>query len=195
MTVSHGCVRLYPEDIQRLYSKTPVGTAGRFVYEPIKFGWRGASLFVEIHDDLYGKYPGMWYLSQQLVKAQGLGPAIDNDKLEKAVEAKSGIPTYVGLGEEPPAGAIPYEGMPGPPANPAPGAETASSTAPPAADTTNPPPPLDATSDGSPPAAYTTSNPPSEAADPASPTSPSDSGTGTNPVPADSGAKPDSSIE
>ena len=29
MTVSHGCVRLYPEDIERLFSKTPVGTPGR----------------------------------------------------------------------------------------------------------------------------------------------------------------------
>ncbi len=59
MEVSHGCVRLYPEDIERLFNKVKVGTPGEFVYQPIKFGWRGDSLYVEVHDDLYGIYPGL----------------------------------------------------------------------------------------------------------------------------------------
>ena len=58
MNISHGCVRLYPEDIERLFYKAKVGTPGRFVYQPVKFGWRGDSLYVEVHDDLYGEYPG-----------------------------------------------------------------------------------------------------------------------------------------
>lgn len=101
MTVSHGCVRLYPEDIDRLFHKVPVGTPGDFVYEPVKFGWRGGAIYVEVHEDLYGKYPALWSYAQQLARARGLTGDIDMDKLEKAVEAKSGIPTYIGMGSEP----------------------------------------------------------------------------------------------
>ena len=107
MTVSHGCVRLFPEDIERLYSKTPVGTPGEFVYQPVKFGWRGDALYVEVHDDLYGKYPGLWRLAMQVVAQQNLNGKVDLTKLEKAVELRAGIPTYVGFGATPPDGAIP----------------------------------------------------------------------------------------
>ncbi|HEY1851815.1 MAG TPA: L,D-transpeptidase family protein [Candidatus Binataceae bacterium] len=107
MTVSHGCVRLYPEDIERLFSKTPVGTPGEFVYQPVKFGWRGGVLYAEVHDDLYGKYPGLWNLAAKEVRSQNLAGQVDMGKLEKLVEAKSGIPTYVGFGPTPPSAALP----------------------------------------------------------------------------------------
>jgi L,D-transpeptidase ErfK/SrfK len=32
MQVSHGCVRLYPEDIEQLFPIVPVGTPGEFIY-------------------------------------------------------------------------------------------------------------------------------------------------------------------
>jgi lipoprotein-anchoring transpeptidase ErfK/SrfK len=95
MNVSHGCVRLYPEDIERLYSRVGIGTPGRFVYQPIKFGWRGNALYVEVHDDLYAKYPGLWNHAVREVKRLGLEAQVDLGKLEKAVELRSGIPTYV----------------------------------------------------------------------------------------------------
>jgi L,D-transpeptidase ErfK/SrfK len=104
MTVSHGCVRLFPEDIERLFSKTKVGTPGRFVYEPVKFGWRGDSLYVEVHEDLYGKYAGLWQHTLQEAGRLGLQNDIDPLKLQKAVEGRTGIPTYVGTGEEPGTG-------------------------------------------------------------------------------------------
>lgn len=101
MNISHGCVRLYPEDIERLFYKAKVGTPGRFVYQPVKFGWRGDSLYVEVHDDLYAKYPGLWNHALHEVKRLGLKDDIDMGKLEKAVSAKSGVPTYVMSGPEP----------------------------------------------------------------------------------------------
>jgi len=104
MGVSHGCVRLYPEDIERLFYKTKVGTPGRFVYQPVKFGWRGDALYVEVHDDLYGKYPGLWQHAQSEVKRLGLENDVDMIKLEKAVAAKTGVPTYVMEGAEPGTG-------------------------------------------------------------------------------------------
>jgi L,D-transpeptidase ErfK/SrfK len=219
MTVSHGCVRLYPEDIERLFNHTPVGTPGRFTYQPVKFGWRGPYLYAEVHDDLYGKYPGMWNLAQQVIKAEGLGAAIDNDKLEKAVVAKSGIPTYVGLGEEPSTSPIPYEGESASAANPAPGTETASgapsppadaaggSTAPPVTVTTtttttysapsgyaaNPPPAAPDPANDAPPSGDSTYNPTGPAPDSGSSTSPPEYG--TSPVPPRGVTKSDSGIE
>jgi L,D-transpeptidase ErfK/SrfK len=101
MNISHGCVRLYPEDIERLFYKAKVGTPGRFVYQPVKFGWRGDSLYVEVHDDLYAKFPGLWNHAAHEVRRLGLEDDVDMGKLEKAVAAKSGVPTYVLPGAEP----------------------------------------------------------------------------------------------
>ncbi len=104
MNVSHGCIRLYPEDIERLFMKTPLGTPGRFVYQPIKFGWRGDALYVEVHDDLYAVYPGLWNHAVHEVQRLKLEKYVDMGKLEKAVEAKSGLVTYVMPGAEPDQG-------------------------------------------------------------------------------------------
>jgi L,D-transpeptidase ErfK/SrfK len=101
MEVSHGCIRLYPEDIERLFHKTQVGTPGAIVYQPIKFGWRGDALYVEVHSDLYGKYPGLWSLAQDMVQRKGLEDDVDFKKLESAVVAQTGIPTYVMPGSTP----------------------------------------------------------------------------------------------
>ena len=49
MRVSRGCVRMYPEDIARLYADLPIGTPVRIVNQPIKMGWRDGVLFMETH--------------------------------------------------------------------------------------------------------------------------------------------------
>mgnify|MGYP006275149363 CR=1 FL=1 len=49
MRVSHGCIRLYPEDIEELYEAVPVGTTVRIVDQPIKVGWRDDELYLEVH--------------------------------------------------------------------------------------------------------------------------------------------------
>lgn len=49
MRVSHGCIRLYPEDIAALYSMVDAGTPVRIVNEPYKAGWHNDRLFLEAH--------------------------------------------------------------------------------------------------------------------------------------------------
>ncbi|GMQ96184.1 MAG: L,D-transpeptidase family protein [Gammaproteobacteria bacterium] len=49
MRVSRGCVRMYPEDIARMFTDLPVGTPVRIVNQPIKMGWRDGVLFMEAH--------------------------------------------------------------------------------------------------------------------------------------------------
>lgn len=47
--VSAGCIRLYPEHIERLYAAVPVGTPVTVVDQPVKFGWIDGELYVEVH--------------------------------------------------------------------------------------------------------------------------------------------------
>jgi L,D-transpeptidase ErfK/SrfK len=52
MRVSHGCIRLYPEDIANLFPQVPVGTKVRIINQPYKAGWRDGQLYVEVHPPL-----------------------------------------------------------------------------------------------------------------------------------------------
>ncbi len=95
MQVSHGCIRMFAEDIEAFFPLVQIGTAGRFVYQPIKLGVRRGRVMVEVHEDIYGVAPWPWLLARELVEGMGLERYVDEKKLEAAVEASSGIPTDV----------------------------------------------------------------------------------------------------
>ena len=44
---SHGCIRLYPEDIAQLFAMVPLGTQVRVVNQPFVFGWRDGQLYMQ----------------------------------------------------------------------------------------------------------------------------------------------------
>ena len=52
MRVTHGCLRMYPEDIERLFDDVPVGTPVEIVNQPVKLGWLADTLYIEIHPAL-----------------------------------------------------------------------------------------------------------------------------------------------
>ncbi len=52
MRVSHGCIRLYPEDIEDLFDLVPVGTGVTVVNQPYLLGWDGDVLFVQAYGPL-----------------------------------------------------------------------------------------------------------------------------------------------
>lgn len=47
MRVTHGCIRMFPEDVEHLFGQLPVGTQVNLVSEPTKFGWRDETLYVQ----------------------------------------------------------------------------------------------------------------------------------------------------
>lgn len=47
--VSHGCIRLYPGDIARLFAEVDVGTPVAIVDQPAKLGWVDGELYLEVH--------------------------------------------------------------------------------------------------------------------------------------------------
>lgn len=52
MRVSHGCVQLFPEDIESLFRQVVVGTPVRIVNQPQLLGWRDGNLYLEAHPAL-----------------------------------------------------------------------------------------------------------------------------------------------
>ena len=101
MQVSHGCVRLYPEDIEALYPMVPVGTSGEFIYQPVKIGARDGRIYAEVSPDIYTLVPGMFGEAQRIVQALGWQDDVDWDKLQHVVEQQNGIPTDVTKGGQP----------------------------------------------------------------------------------------------
>jgi len=54
MRVTHGCMRMFPEDIEALYKTVPTGTSVNIVNQPVKLGWTAdGRLYVEAHAALH----------------------------------------------------------------------------------------------------------------------------------------------
>ena len=49
MRSSHGCIRLYPEDIAVLYDIMPIGTKVTVVNQPYLFGWHDGRLYLQAY--------------------------------------------------------------------------------------------------------------------------------------------------
>ena len=47
--VSHGCLHLYPEDIERLFREVRVGTPVRVINQDVNVAWVGDGLYVQVH--------------------------------------------------------------------------------------------------------------------------------------------------
>ncbi len=49
--VSHGCIRMYPEDIKKLYALIPIDTQVTIINQPIKVAILGKQIYMEAHPD------------------------------------------------------------------------------------------------------------------------------------------------
>ena len=49
MRVSHGCIRMFPEDIEFVFDHVRVNVPVRIINAPVKIGWDGEELVAEIH--------------------------------------------------------------------------------------------------------------------------------------------------
>ncbi len=49
---SHGCIRMYPADVERMFRRVAIGTPVFVTNQPVKFGWRGGDMFAEAHPSL-----------------------------------------------------------------------------------------------------------------------------------------------
>jgi len=92
---THGCIRLYPEDIAALYPLVEHGTPGEFLYQPVKLGEIAGRIYVEVHQDVYRIFPDLERHAFAEVAAKGLTAQVDPERLRAAVRGKTGIPIDV----------------------------------------------------------------------------------------------------
>jgi L,D-transpeptidase ErfK/SrfK len=100
MRVSHGCIRLYPEDIARLFPQVSVGTKVRIINQPYKVGWGGDQLYVEVHPPLAEQFLAEGFnltaLRQALDGALARHPAtVDWERVKEVALEHRGIPVPV----------------------------------------------------------------------------------------------------
>jgi L,D-transpeptidase ErfK/SrfK len=49
LAITHGCIRMYPEDVATLYPLLPIGTSVRLIDVPVKVAWVDGELLLEAH--------------------------------------------------------------------------------------------------------------------------------------------------
>ena len=102
LRVSHGCVRLYPEDIARLFPQVPKGTRVNIVNQPYVAGWRNGHLYLEAHQPL-AEEARRWGKSlkplEQAVAARVTGAeAVNWDRAREVAHEALGIPIAISPG-------------------------------------------------------------------------------------------------
>jgi L,D-transpeptidase ErfK/SrfK len=100
MQVTHGCIRMYPENIAELYKLVAVNTPVRLIDQPYRMGWHGEDLYIEVHAPLEGQDPvearSLTNITRLLVTAtQNRTVAIDWAKAERAFIQATGVPEPV----------------------------------------------------------------------------------------------------
>jgi L,D-transpeptidase ErfK/SrfK len=105
MRVTHGCVRMYPEDIERLFSEVAVGTPVNIVNQPIKLGWLRDTLFIEVHPPLEEDTASRGELQRialELINQADSERPVEllGRNLQRALREQSGMPVAISRGTE-----------------------------------------------------------------------------------------------
>lgn len=94
---SHGCLRLYPEDITTLFELAHIGMSVVVVYQPLKICVRDGKVLIEVHrcrenEPTVGQ-------ALKLLYDEGLLAKTDFSKLVRAMLEKKGVPVEVSLAQ------------------------------------------------------------------------------------------------
>lgn len=106
MAVTHGCLRMYPEDIARIFPDVPIGTQVTLINEPVKLAKVGGEIWLEVHppiDDEGQITPvDIQNFEERLNLLLGDSEVMINwDLAIAALRESSGIPLMIGLELEP----------------------------------------------------------------------------------------------
>jgi len=108
LAVTHGCIRMYPDDVAALFPLIPVGTPVRLINEPVKVAWAEGELLLEAHApvDAQGQSfePEIEEFTELLKAAVGdTTVAIHWDYAREVLQKANGVIATVGLEAELPA--------------------------------------------------------------------------------------------
>ncbi|MDX9708334.1 MAG: L,D-transpeptidase family protein [Trichloromonas sp.] len=97
--VSHGCIRLYPQDIKELFYRVPVGTEVLIIDTPVKVGRKGEVLFLEVHLQ-EGQKTDFASLRREIVRQARLlewNGLLNWDMIEEIIRQNRGIPQPISI--------------------------------------------------------------------------------------------------
>jgi L,D-transpeptidase ErfK/SrfK len=102
MAITHGCIRMYPEDIEALFPKVPVGTPVWLINEPVKVARVDGQVWLEVHPpvDAEGQRADIDLEKFYQLANAALGEtpaAIHWDFVMAALKDAAGMPQTVGL--------------------------------------------------------------------------------------------------
>jgi len=99
MRSSHGCIRLYPEDIEALFERVGRGTTVHLVNQPVLAGWRDGQLYLEVHPplaeeqhDLAAEADTALIRALERAGSAAATVALDRAAIDKIVAEQRGIP-------------------------------------------------------------------------------------------------------
>ena len=97
MRVSHGCIRLYPEDIEALYERVALGTPVHIVDQPVLAGWHDGKLYLEVHPPLTEDERDLGIEAERVIatalqRAGRAKAAIDAQAVARIIAERSGMP-------------------------------------------------------------------------------------------------------
>ena len=97
MRASHGCIRMYPEDIEALFERVARGTPVRIVDEPVLAGWHDGVLYLEVHPPLDEDHRDLGALAERVIAAALARSAasdvvVDAAKVAQVVAERRGLP-------------------------------------------------------------------------------------------------------
>ncbi|MEP6546599.1 MAG: L,D-transpeptidase family protein [Gammaproteobacteria bacterium] len=112
LAVTHGCIRMYPDDVAALFPLIPVGTSVRLINEPIKVAWVDGELLLEAHPpvDAQGQSfePNIDQFAERLRAAVGeTTVAINWDYAREVLQKADGVLATVALEADDPNGPVP----------------------------------------------------------------------------------------
>jgi len=95
---SHGCIRVYPQHMEEFFSEVPVNTPGEIIYRPVKLAnTETGRIFLEVHNDVYGKSAALHQLAKQLIEKKKLSDRVDWEKVKAVIKQKAGIAEDISL--------------------------------------------------------------------------------------------------
>jgi L,D-transpeptidase ErfK/SrfK len=100
MRVSHGCVRLFPRDMEHLFELVEIGLPVRIVNQPFILGWLDGDLYFEAHPPLIEDTTDWQDLLPSLITAAMIQQpngqaAVHTSRVQNAAEAQLGLPVPV----------------------------------------------------------------------------------------------------
>jgi L,D-transpeptidase ErfK/SrfK len=100
MRVTHGCIRMYPEDVAKLFPEVSVGTPVHLVNQPVKLGWFNNELYMEVSQSLDEdqiSYETLYNTAMSLItrKTAERTVALNMPVIQQALRKPSGIPVKI----------------------------------------------------------------------------------------------------